>query len=104
MIEIIDKIDEIQNIVLEEIKDMYILSISYHPRYGFGMIHFGPNHIEIGDIEKYENEEEIKVTQINLNFPEKTYFVYNGREKETESFLFCKESFFKDRKKIEEFR
>ena len=110
MIKVINKIPQIDSITLEEKKDFYLLNISYTPRYGFGMVNNGsancPNDgkydfINIGDIEAWENCEIHKpITEIQLTFPERTYDMFMQRDKETETFLFCKKSFFSNMKEL----
>jgi len=117
LIEVVDKIPEIDSITLEEKKDFYILTVSYTPRYGFGMIYQGsssiPNDdgvwesfktITISDIDAWENwkdgDEFKPKTEIQLRFPKQVYGMSLDREKETETYLFFKKNFFYNRKEL----
>ena len=113
LIEVMDKISEIDSITLEEKKDFYILTISYTPRYGFGMISRGSvycpdegswDYVKISDIEAWENwkegDEFKPQTEIRLRFPKETYGMSLDRGKETETYLFFKKNFFYNRKEL----
>lgn len=111
ILEVINRIPQIDSVELEEHNDFYMLRVSYTPRYGFGMVQKGSafnvkidggyedyDFITIGDIEATENwkvgDEFTPETEIRLKFPEKTYDMFMDRNKETEIYVFCKESFY----------
>lgn len=113
LIEVVDKIPEIDSITLEEKKDFYILTISYTPRYGFGMISRGcvscPNegsyeYVKVSDLEAWENwksgDEFAPQTEIQLRFPKQVYGMSLDRDKETETYLFFKKNFYFNRKEL----
>ena len=113
ILEVVNRIPQIDSVALAEKKDFYILTVSYTPRYGYGMIGQGSafnvggigkensdrfEFITIGDIEAFENwkvgDEFTPETEIRLRFPETVYNMFMDRDKETETYLFCKRSFY----------
>lgn len=115
MIEVINSLPQIDRIVLDEGKDFYQLCVSYTPRYGWGIIRHGYGcgldqkdsyyYIEIANLDDYESEDiEVAIatpkTEIRIYLPEKTYFHFEQRDKETDYVVFAKLSFFKDTKEL----
>jgi len=119
ILEVVNRIPQIDSVALYEKKDFYILTVSYTPRYGYGMINHGSSFhvggmgnensdrfefISISDIEAYENwksgDEFKPETEIRLRFPEAVYNIFMDRDKETESYIFCKRSFYNYKKLV----
>lgn len=111
ILEVVNRIPQIDSVALAEKKDFYILTVSYTPRYGYGMINQGSSYssdengvsdnytfIMISDIEAFENwksgDEFKPETEIRLRFPKEVYNMFMDRDKETESYIFCKRSFY----------
>jgi hypothetical protein len=117
ILEVVNRIPQIDSVALYEKKDFYILTVSYTPRYGYGMISQGSSchtneigvfdyyqFITISDIEADENwkigDEFKPQTEIRLRFPEIVYNMFMDRDKETESYIFCKSSFYNYKKLV----
>jgi hypothetical protein len=114
MIEVINPIPQIDRIVLDEGKDFYQLCVSYTPRYGWGIITHGYGYetnqgsyyyIEIANLDDWESEDLNRIiatpkTEVRIHLPEKTYFHFEQRDKETDYVVFAKMSFFKDTKEL----